>query len=153
LPDQRAKIYYVFPYVDHDLAGLLENSQVRFDPPMIKCYLHQILEGIIIRKVYLMWNMMMNTYCICSILNILGLFYLHQVRVTTILLYSWWIDWSSNSRTVLSIEIWNVIVKRTCIMTHFDLVYVIMIIAANLLISSQGILKITDFGLARPGMH
>ncbi|CAG8487327.1 12092_t:CDS:10 [Ambispora gerdemannii] len=38
-------IYMVFPYMDHDLAGLLENPSVKFTPPQIKCYLKQLLEG------------------------------------------------------------------------------------------------------------
>ncbi|CAG8549033.1 2321_t:CDS:10 [Ambispora leptoticha] len=38
-------IYMVFPYMDHDLAGLLENPNVKFSQPQIKCYLKQLLEG------------------------------------------------------------------------------------------------------------
>lgn len=30
----------------HDLAGLLDNSQVAFTPAIVKCYLKQILEGV-----------------------------------------------------------------------------------------------------------
>lgn len=35
----------VFPYMDHDLAGLLDNPKVRLTPPQIKTYLKQLLEG------------------------------------------------------------------------------------------------------------
>lgn len=35
----------VFPYMDHDLAGLLENSSVRLEEPHIKQYAKQLLEG------------------------------------------------------------------------------------------------------------
>lgn len=35
----------VFPYMDHDLAGLLENHQVRLLPSHIKQYAMQLLEG------------------------------------------------------------------------------------------------------------
>jgi serine/threonine protein kinase len=39
------KIYMVFPYMDHDLAGLLENDRVKFTPSQIKLYMKQLLEG------------------------------------------------------------------------------------------------------------
>ena len=35
----------VTPYMDHDLAGLLENPQVRLKVPHIKCYMKQLLQG------------------------------------------------------------------------------------------------------------
>lgn len=35
----------VFPYMDHDLAGLLDNPKVKLTPPQIKTYLKQLLEG------------------------------------------------------------------------------------------------------------
>lgn len=35
----------VTPYMDHDLSGLLENPNVRFTEPQIKCYMLQLLEG------------------------------------------------------------------------------------------------------------
>ncbi|CAH1758269.1 16935_t:CDS:2 [Entrophospora sp. SA101] len=38
-------IYMVFPYMDHDLAGLIENKSVIFSVPQIKCYMKQLLEG------------------------------------------------------------------------------------------------------------
>ncbi|KAI8984392.1 kinase-like domain-containing protein [Mycotypha africana] len=38
-------IYMVFPYMDHDLAGLLDNPKVRLTQPQIKTYLKQLLEG------------------------------------------------------------------------------------------------------------
>ncbi|KAF0384368.1 Pkinase-domain-containing protein [Gigaspora margarita] len=43
--DTQPSIYMVFPYMDHDLAGLLENPDVNFTAPQIKCYLKQLLEG------------------------------------------------------------------------------------------------------------
>lgn len=42
----RGAIFMVFPYMDHDLAGLLENSSVpKFQAPQVKLYLKQLLEG------------------------------------------------------------------------------------------------------------
>ncbi|GAA5847505.1 hypothetical protein JCM9279_000516, partial [Rhodotorula babjevae] len=41
----KAATYMVFPYMDHDLAGLLENSSVRLEEPHIKQYAKQLLEG------------------------------------------------------------------------------------------------------------
>lgn len=35
----------VFPYIDHDLAGLLENDRVKPQPSQIKLYMKQLLEG------------------------------------------------------------------------------------------------------------
>jgi serine/threonine protein kinase len=35
----------VFPYMDHDLAGLLENERVKLQPSQIKLYMKQLLEG------------------------------------------------------------------------------------------------------------
>jgi len=37
----------VFPYMDHDLAGLIENKNVEFTEPQIKCYMKQLFEGIL----------------------------------------------------------------------------------------------------------
>jgi len=37
--------YMVFPYMDHDLAGLLENERVQLQPSQIKLYMKQLLEG------------------------------------------------------------------------------------------------------------
>ncbi|KAI8848094.1 kinase-like domain-containing protein [Chytridium lagenaria] len=42
---QRGEIFMVFPYMDHDLTGLLENPNVRFNPSQIKSYTKQLLEG------------------------------------------------------------------------------------------------------------
>lgn len=42
---ERTSIYMVFPYMDHDLAGLLENPSVKLSVPQIKTYLKQLLEG------------------------------------------------------------------------------------------------------------
>ena len=33
-------------YQEHDLAGLLENPNVHFTEPQIKCYMLQLLEGV-----------------------------------------------------------------------------------------------------------
>ena len=38
-------MYMVFPYMDHDLAGLLENERVKLSPSQIKLYMKQLLEG------------------------------------------------------------------------------------------------------------
>lgn len=38
-------VYMVFPYMDHDLAGLLENERVTLQPSHIKLYMKQLLEG------------------------------------------------------------------------------------------------------------
>ena len=38
-------MYMVFPYMDHDLAGLLENERVKLLPSQIKLYMKQLLEG------------------------------------------------------------------------------------------------------------
>ena len=35
----------VFPYMDHDLAGLLENERVKLQLSQIKLYMKQLLEG------------------------------------------------------------------------------------------------------------
>lgn len=42
---EKGSIYMVFPYMDHDLAGLLDNPKVRLTQPQIKTYLKQLLEG------------------------------------------------------------------------------------------------------------
>ncbi|XP_006463936.1 hypothetical protein AGABI2DRAFT_180093 [Agaricus bisporus var. bisporus H97] len=38
-------VFMVFPYMDHDLAGLLENERVKLQPSHIKLYMKQLLEG------------------------------------------------------------------------------------------------------------
>ena len=38
-------VYMVFPYMDHDLAGLLANERVKLQPSQIKLYMKQLLEG------------------------------------------------------------------------------------------------------------
>lgn len=43
---KRAVLYMVTPYMDHDLSGLLDNPDVRFTEPQIKCYMLQLLEGL-----------------------------------------------------------------------------------------------------------
>ncbi|KAL0076285.1 hypothetical protein J3Q64DRAFT_1772769 [Phycomyces blakesleeanus] len=49
-------IYMVFPYMDHDLAGLLDNTSVRLTTPQIKTYMKQLLEG----TAYLHHNMVLH---------------------------------------------------------------------------------------------
>lgn len=39
------KTFMVFPYMDHDLTGLLENPSVRLSDPVIKQYSKQLLQG------------------------------------------------------------------------------------------------------------
>lgn len=40
-------IFMVFPFMDHDLTGILENRNiVSLSVPQIKCYMKQMLEGI-----------------------------------------------------------------------------------------------------------
>lgn len=41
---QRSKIFYVFPYMDSDLAGLIENNVLT--EPLIKCFMIQLLNGL-----------------------------------------------------------------------------------------------------------
>ncbi|KXG52355.1 uncharacterized protein PGRI_086390 [Penicillium griseofulvum] len=43
---KKPSMYMVFPYMEHDLSGLLENPAVQFTEPQIKCYLMQLLEGL-----------------------------------------------------------------------------------------------------------
>ncbi|KAL2848449.1 kinase-like domain-containing protein [Aspergillus pseudoustus] len=43
---KKASMYMVFPYMEHDLSGLLENPAVHFTEAQIKCYLIQLLEGL-----------------------------------------------------------------------------------------------------------
>ncbi|KAI0053123.1 Pkinase-domain-containing protein [Auriscalpium vulgare] len=43
--DRPLSVYMVFPYMDHDLAGLLENERVKLSPSQIKLYMKQLLEG------------------------------------------------------------------------------------------------------------
>ncbi|OAP57077.1 serine/threonine-protein kinase bur1 [Fonsecaea erecta] len=42
---KRTSMFMVTPYMDHDLSGLLENPDVNFTTPQIKCYMKQLLEG------------------------------------------------------------------------------------------------------------
>lgn len=82
-PDRQVDAFYmVFPYLDHDLTGLLDAPDVSFTPAQIKCYARQLFEG---------------------------LAFLHR-----------------------------------CHVLHRDMK------GANILISNKGLLKIADFGLARP---
>ena len=42
---KRGSVFMVTPYMDHDLAGLLENPNVRLKVPHIKSYMKQLLQG------------------------------------------------------------------------------------------------------------
>jgi serine/threonine-protein kinase BUR1 len=42
----RQKVYMVFPYMDHDLAGILQNPQIRPRPNQIKSLIQQVIKGI-----------------------------------------------------------------------------------------------------------
>ncbi|KAJ2819079.1 serine/threonine protein kinase, CMGC, CDC2/CDK sub [Coemansia erecta] len=42
---QGSSVYMVFPYMDHDLTGLLENPKIQLRIEHIKLYLRQLLEG------------------------------------------------------------------------------------------------------------
>ncbi|ETN40220.1 serine/threonine-protein kinase bur1 [Cyphellophora europaea CBS 101466] len=42
---KKTSMFTVTPYMDHDLSGLLENPNVHFTEPQIKCYMKQLLEG------------------------------------------------------------------------------------------------------------
>ena len=39
-------VYMVFPFMDHDLTGILENQSINLTLPQIKCYMKQLIEGI-----------------------------------------------------------------------------------------------------------
>ncbi|XP_045793768.1 protein IMPAIRED IN BABA-INDUCED STERILITY 1-like isoform X3 [Trifolium pratense] len=39
-------IYLVFEYMEHDLAGLVSNPDIKFTDAQIKCYMRQLLSGI-----------------------------------------------------------------------------------------------------------
>ncbi|TPX69647.1 hypothetical protein SpCBS45565_g02324 [Spizellomyces sp. 'palustris'] len=41
-----ATIYMIFPYMNHDLVGLLENRHVSLEPNQIKSFTKQLLEGV-----------------------------------------------------------------------------------------------------------
>jgi serine/threonine-protein kinase BUR1 len=43
---KRAILYMVTPYMDHDLSGLLDNPDVHFTVPQIKCYMLQLFKGL-----------------------------------------------------------------------------------------------------------
>ncbi|OJJ48763.1 hypothetical protein ASPZODRAFT_129064 [Penicilliopsis zonata CBS 506.65] len=43
---KKPTMYMVFPYMEHDLSGLLENPIVHLTEPQIKCYMLQLLEGL-----------------------------------------------------------------------------------------------------------
>lgn len=40
------KTFLVFPYMDHDLCGLLKNPGLEITDSLIKLYLLQLLEGV-----------------------------------------------------------------------------------------------------------
>ncbi|KAK7295415.1 hypothetical protein RJT34_18323 [Clitoria ternatea] len=39
-------IYLVFEYMEHDLAGLVSNADIKFTDSQIKCYMRQLLSGL-----------------------------------------------------------------------------------------------------------
>ncbi|KAG9138078.1 hypothetical protein Leryth_001328 [Lithospermum erythrorhizon] len=41
-----SSIYLVFEYMEHDVAGLLSCTDVKFNEPQIKCYMKQLLSGV-----------------------------------------------------------------------------------------------------------
>jgi serine/threonine-protein kinase BUR1 len=43
---KRAILYMVFPYMHHDLSGLLDNPEVHLSEAHIKCYMQQLLRGL-----------------------------------------------------------------------------------------------------------
>ncbi|XPS99051.1 [Pyruvate dehydrogenase (acetyl-transferring)] kinase [Ascochyta lentis] len=43
---KRAILYMVTPYMDHDLSGLLDNPDVKFQEAQIKCYMLQLFKGL-----------------------------------------------------------------------------------------------------------
>ncbi|KIW09331.1 serine/threonine-protein kinase bur1 [Verruconis gallopava] len=43
---KRAMLYMVMLYMEHDLSGLLDNRDVKFTVPIIKCYMIQLLKGL-----------------------------------------------------------------------------------------------------------
>ncbi|KAK3116326.1 serine/threonine protein kinase, CMGC, CDC2/CDK sub [Teratosphaeriaceae sp. CCFEE 6253] len=44
--NKKAILYMVMPYMDHDLSGMLTNPEIKFSVGQIKCYMHQLLEGL-----------------------------------------------------------------------------------------------------------
>ncbi|TPX32416.1 hypothetical protein SmJEL517_g04465 [Synchytrium microbalum] len=41
----RGEVYMVFPYMDHDLSGIIESDNIKLTPSHIKSYMKQLLEG------------------------------------------------------------------------------------------------------------
>ena len=39
-------MYMVTPYMEHDLSGMLDNSDIPITEPQIKCYMIQLLRGL-----------------------------------------------------------------------------------------------------------
>lgn len=57
-------IFMVFPFMDHDLTGLLENRNiVSLSLPQIKCYMKQMLEGI--AYLHQVYKMIIISYYLC----------------------------------------------------------------------------------------
>lgn len=46
LDRENSSVVMVFPFMDHDLTGLLENPNVKLSMPQIKYYLRCILQGL-----------------------------------------------------------------------------------------------------------
>jgi serine/threonine-protein kinase BUR1 len=67
---KKPSMYMVFPYMEHDLSGLLENPAVTFTEPQIKCYLMQLLEGLkFMHAVRLPWNTHSCNICLTASQN------------------------------------------------------------------------------------
>ncbi|KAI9721462.1 MAG: hypothetical protein M1812_002224 [Candelaria pacifica] len=116
---KKAVMYMVTPYMDHDLSGLLENPDVHFNEPQIKCYMLQLLEGVR----YL--HEASKSDCL----------FLSVGRLLTLPLSSEPYLAPGHERYVAEIDAPKPISKFSA--------------AANLLINNNGILQIADFGLAR----
>lgn len=57
-------MYMVFPYMDHDLAGLLENPLVKLEPQVIKSYAKQMLSGLeYLHDVITLFFNLIEKYC------------------------------------------------------------------------------------------